>query len=128
MLKVTLVKSVIGSTPKNRATAQALGLRKTNRSAYHEDNPVIRGMIHRIHHLVVVTEVDAKDVPKGKDSQKDAKPTVAAATAKKPAAKKAATKKDDGVKAESPKKEAAKKTTTKKAPAKAKASVEEGDN
>ncbi len=48
MLKITLVKSVIGNTPANRATVRALGLTKTGRSVLQEDTAVIRGMIHHV--------------------------------------------------------------------------------
>jgi len=53
-IKITLVKSVIGAIPKQRATVQALGLRKTNASVIQKDNPQIRGMINRVRHLVKV--------------------------------------------------------------------------
>ena len=56
-LKITLVKSTIGSKPKNKATAEALGLRKLNKSVEQKDNAAIRGMIHRINHLVKVEEL-----------------------------------------------------------------------
>jgi large subunit ribosomal protein L30 len=56
-LKITLVKSVIGSIPKQRATVQALGLKKTNASVIQKDNPQIRGMIYRVRHLVKVEQV-----------------------------------------------------------------------
>jgi len=60
LLKVTLVRSVIGYTRDQRATVQALGLRKMNSSAVHKDTPQIRGMIHKITHLLKVEEVDSK--------------------------------------------------------------------
>ncbi len=53
-LKITLVKSVIGYTEDQKLTVRALGLRKINTSAVQEDNPVIRGMIHKVQHLVKV--------------------------------------------------------------------------
>ena len=56
-IKITLVKSVIGAIPKQRATVQALGLKKTNSSVIQKDNPQIRGMIHKVRHLVKVEEV-----------------------------------------------------------------------
>ena len=58
MLKITLSKSTISETPRNRATVHALGLRKTNRSVIQEDNAVIRGMIHHVKHLLTVVEVE----------------------------------------------------------------------
>lgn len=50
------VKSVIGVTPKQKATMRALGLRKINAVREHEDNPVIRGMIDKIRHLIEVKD------------------------------------------------------------------------
>lgn len=56
-LKVTLVKSTIGCLQKQKDTVAALGLRKIRQEVVHEDNPVIRGMIFRVQHLVKVEEV-----------------------------------------------------------------------
>ena len=55
-LKITLVRSVIGCLPKQRATVKALGLHKTHSSAVQPDNPAIRGMIRKVSHLVTVEE------------------------------------------------------------------------
>ena len=51
-IKVTLVKSVIGTKQDHRATARGLGLRKLNSSATLEDTPAVRGMIQKIAYLV----------------------------------------------------------------------------
>ena len=56
MLKITLVRSPIGSKPKHKATVAALGLRKLHATVEQKDNPAIRGMIHRVRHLVKVEE------------------------------------------------------------------------
>lgn len=56
-LKITLKKSVIGSTKKIRATVIGLGLTKTHKSILRKDTPEIRGMIHKVQHLVAVEEV-----------------------------------------------------------------------
>jgi large subunit ribosomal protein L30 len=56
MLKITLVRSPIGSKPKHRATIEALGLRKMHASVTQKDNEAIRGMLHRVRHLVKVEE------------------------------------------------------------------------
>ncbi len=56
-LKITLVKSTIGSKPKHKKTVQALGLRKTNSSVIQKDNEATRGMINQVSHLVKVEEV-----------------------------------------------------------------------
>ena len=56
-LKITLVKSTIGSIPKHRATVKALGLRKLNKTVEMPDNAAIRGMINHVKHLVEVEEI-----------------------------------------------------------------------
>ena len=55
-LRVTLRKSVIGQKPKTRATVRSLGLRRINASVEHRDTPDVRGMVHRVRHLVEVEE------------------------------------------------------------------------
>lgn len=56
-LKVTQVKSRIGTKQNHRDTLQSLGLRKIRQSVVREDTPIVRGMIHTVRHLVVVEEV-----------------------------------------------------------------------
>lgn len=51
-IKVTLVKSVIGTKQSHRATVRGLGLRKLNSSAELVDSPAVRGMIRKIAYLV----------------------------------------------------------------------------
>ena len=51
-LKVTLVKSVIGTKQDHRATVRGLGLGRVNSTAVLEDNPAVRGMIHKVQYLV----------------------------------------------------------------------------
>ena len=55
-VKIELVKSLIGSTEKQKKVAQSLGLNKINKVVEHNDNPVIRGMITKISHLVKEVE------------------------------------------------------------------------
>ena len=55
-LRVTLKRSLIGQKPKARATVRSLGLRKINATVEHRDTPDIRGMLHRVRHLVEVEE------------------------------------------------------------------------
>jgi ribosomal protein L30, bacterial/organelle len=55
-LKITLVKSLIGKTEKQRVTVRTLGLKKMNSSVIQEDNPQIRGMINKVSHLIKVEE------------------------------------------------------------------------
>jgi large subunit ribosomal protein L30 len=59
-LKVTQVKSVIGSKGDHKRTVHALGLKRIRDSRTHEDTPQIRGMLHKVRHLVRVEEVDAR--------------------------------------------------------------------
>jgi large subunit ribosomal protein L30 len=56
-LKITLVKSPIGAIPKQRATIEALGLKKVNKTVEMPDNNAVRGMIQRVNHLVKVEEI-----------------------------------------------------------------------
>ena len=55
-LKVTLVKSPIGAVPKQKATVEALGLRKLNKTVELPDNEAVRGMLWHVKHLVKVEE------------------------------------------------------------------------
>lgn len=56
-LKITLVKSTIGAKPQHRKTIEALGLRKIRQTVEKQDNPQMRGMIHKVSHLVEVEEI-----------------------------------------------------------------------
>ena len=51
-LKVTLVKSVIGTKQDHRATVRGLGLGRVNSTSVLEDTPAVRGMIHKVQYLV----------------------------------------------------------------------------
>jgi large subunit ribosomal protein L30 len=51
-LKVTLVKSVIGTKQDHRATVRGLGLRRLNHCVELQDTPAIRGMINKVAYLV----------------------------------------------------------------------------
>jgi large subunit ribosomal protein L30 len=66
VLKIKLVKSPIANNPRNRATVQALGLRKVGQVVEQADNASIRGMIHKISHMLVV------EVPEGSEPVIDA--------------------------------------------------------
>ena len=57
-LKVRQVKSVIGSKGDHKRTVRSLGLKRIRDERVHEDTPQIRGMIHKVRHLVSVEEVD----------------------------------------------------------------------
>ena len=53
-LKVTLVKSLIGLSPKQEATVRALGLKHIRQTVEHDDTPTIRGMIDAVPFAVKV--------------------------------------------------------------------------
>jgi large subunit ribosomal protein L30 len=55
-LRITLVKSPIGYTKRQKGTVSALGLKRMNQTVEHQDSPVIRGMINKVSHLVQVEE------------------------------------------------------------------------
>jgi len=59
MLKVTLERSVIGTTQPQRDTVRALGLHKRGSSHVVPDRPEIKGMILRVKHLVKVEKLGA---------------------------------------------------------------------
>lgn len=56
-LRITLIKSVIGSNSVVRDTAKSLGLKKTQQSVIHEDSPSVRGKIRKLQHLLAVEEI-----------------------------------------------------------------------
>ncbi|MDY6915186.1 MAG: 50S ribosomal protein L30 [Candidatus Cloacimonadota bacterium] len=60
-LKVTQTRSIINRIKKQKDTIKALGLGKIGRFKIHEDNPVIRGMINKVSHLVKVEEVENQE-------------------------------------------------------------------
>jgi large subunit ribosomal protein L30 len=51
-IKVTLVKSIIGTKQDHRATVRGLGLRRINHSTEVQDTPAVRGMIKKVAYLV----------------------------------------------------------------------------
>ena len=53
-LKITLRKSPIGYEQSQRETARSLGFKKLQQTVVQDDNAVIRGMIHKIRHMVEV--------------------------------------------------------------------------
>ncbi len=53
-IKLTLIKSIIGTKQSHRATVRGLGLRGVNSSAELEDTPSVRGMINKVYYLVKV--------------------------------------------------------------------------
>ena len=55
-LSVTLVKSPIGYSKRQKATLKAMGLKKINQTVVQVDNEAVRGMIDKVSHLVNVEE------------------------------------------------------------------------
>ena len=55
-IKITQIRSRIGSTKRQKATLDALGLRKMNKMVEHENTPQIQGMVNKVMHLVKVEE------------------------------------------------------------------------
>jgi large subunit ribosomal protein L30 len=55
-LKIKWVRSFISCTDDMRATVRGLGLRRMHQVVEREDSPAIRGMIHKVRHLVEVVE------------------------------------------------------------------------
>jgi large subunit ribosomal protein L30 len=57
-LKVTQIRSVIGTKQNQRNTLRSLGLKRINDVVVKEDRPEIRGMVSTVTHLVQVEEVE----------------------------------------------------------------------
>jgi large subunit ribosomal protein L30 len=55
-IRVTQLKSRNGSDKRQLATLRSLGLRRINHSVEVSDSPQIRGMLHKVRHLVEVSE------------------------------------------------------------------------
>ena len=56
ILRITLVKSPIGYSERQKRTVRALGLRRMHQSVEQKDSEVIRGMIAKVSHLIRVEE------------------------------------------------------------------------
>ncbi len=56
-VRITQIKSKIGSTKRQKATLEALGLRKIRHTIEHEGTPEIMGMINKVNHLVSFEEI-----------------------------------------------------------------------
>ena len=55
-LRITLTKSPIGYSIRQKRTVRALGLRRMQQTVEQEDTPVVRGMIAKVSHLIMVEE------------------------------------------------------------------------
>jgi large subunit ribosomal protein L30 len=53
-IKLTLIKSIIGTKESHRATVRGLGLKGLNSKSELEDTPSVRGMINKVYYLVKV--------------------------------------------------------------------------
>lgn len=56
MIQVKLVRSLIGSSPHQRAVVAGLGLRKLNHTVQRKDTREIRGMVAKVPHLVSILD------------------------------------------------------------------------
>ena len=56
MLRITLVKRMIGRPEKHRKVLRGMGLNKMNRTVELEDTPAVRGMVQKVSHLVTAEE------------------------------------------------------------------------
>lgn len=56
LVKITLVRSPIGFNRNQLAVVKGLGLRRIRHTVELKDTPAVRGMIHKVRHLVEVTE------------------------------------------------------------------------
>lgn len=56
-VKVTQVRSAIGSPADQKATVKALGLKRLNHTVEKDDTPAVRGMLFKVRHLVTVEEL-----------------------------------------------------------------------
>ena len=56
-MKITQIKSRIGSSALQKRNLDALGLRKINQTVEHDDSAIILGMIEKVKHLVKIEEV-----------------------------------------------------------------------
>lgn len=58
-LQITLKRSTIGRSERQKVTVKTLGLRKLNSTVVHNDTPAIRGMVNQVGHLLEVKEIEA---------------------------------------------------------------------
>lgn len=71
VLRITLVRSPIGSKSYQKETLKALGLKRVSQSVLREDSPSLQGMLRTVHHLVQVEEVmEGVFTPPGASSER----------------------------------------------------------
>lgn len=114
-LKITQIKSRIGSTAQQCKNLDALGLHRINHTVTHSDSAIILGMLNKVKHLVKVEVVEekapAKKAVKAEAPAVEAEVTEAPKAEKKAPAKKAPAKKAEAAEKAPAKKPAAKKVT-----------------
>ena len=59
-LRITWLKSSIGYSQRQKDTIRTLGLRRLRDRVEREDSPSLRGMVHKVSHLVKVEEIEAE--------------------------------------------------------------------
>lgn len=57
-LRMTWTRSAIGLAKDQKATVRALGLHRLHETVEHDDNRAIRGMYHKVRHLVTLEEIE----------------------------------------------------------------------
>lgn len=69
-LRVTLIKSPVGYSERQKRTVRALGLRRMHQTVEHTDSAVVRGMIAKVSHLVRVesSQVESSKVEGGHEA------------------------------------------------------------
>ena len=68
-IRIRWVRSLIGYERDQRRTVRALGLRRLHQEVEHEDTPTIRGMVHKVRHMVQVESVEAEVADSGQRAQ-----------------------------------------------------------
>jgi len=61
LLRITWKKSAIGYRRDQGATVRALGLRRLHQAVDLEDSPTVRGMIHKVRHLLEIRDLDEEE-------------------------------------------------------------------
>lgn len=56
-IKVTLIRSIIGASKRQKRTVHALGLRKISSSNEHNATPQVLGMVNKVNHLIKVENI-----------------------------------------------------------------------
>ena len=56
-LKVTQLRGLMGSTQRQRECIKGLGLRRRHHTVVREDNPMVRGLIKKVEHMIAVEEI-----------------------------------------------------------------------